>query len=141
MLPEKLVGLDEQLGRGDKRLNLQQLQSLLLSLCGSFNRIFILIGALDECNITKERALFLSMIQPLQDASVKTFITSRPNLENIKTQLDQFPQVEIVATESDIRRYLEERVKTNPVFMKRITSSLGLEEKFVNTIASRASGM
>jgi len=141
MLPEKLVGLYEQLDRGDKRLDLQQLESLLLSLCGSFNGIFIVIDALDEVNIAQERGLFLSTILALQDASVKTFITSRPNLEDIKTQLDQVSQVEIVATASDIRRYLEERVKTNPVFMKRITSSLGLEEKIVNTIVSRASGM
>ena len=126
--------------KGDKRLDLQQLESLLLSLC-DFNQTFIRIDALDECNVTTERGMFLSAMQVLQDASVKTFITSRPNLEDIKTQLDEVPQVEIVATESDIRRYLEEKVKTKPAFIKRVTSSPGLEKKILNTIASRASGM
>jgi hypothetical protein len=139
MLPPELVDLYERLNGGDKRPDLDQLQKLLLSLCG--NRTFILVDALDECNITTERGLFLSTIQALQDASIKTFITSRPNLEDIKTQLDQVPQVEIVAIESDIKRYLKEKVNTNTVFRNRIASSPGLEGKIMDTIASRASGM
>lgn len=135
------MGLYERLSGANKRLDPQQLQSLLLSLCGSFGKAFILIDAFDECNIPAERGSFLSTIQALQDASVKTFITSRPNLDDIKTQLDHVPQVEIVATEGDIRRYLTGKVRANHVFIKRISSTPGLEDKILDTIASRASGM
>jgi len=142
MLPPKLVDLYEHFNRGNNRyLDWQQLESLLLSLCGSFNRTFLLIDALDESTVATERRMFLSTINALQKASVKAFITSRPNLDDINTELDQVPQVKIVASESDIRRYLTEKVKENSVFMKRISSASGLEEKIIDTIASRASGM
>ena len=91
----------------------------------------MLIDALDECTITTERSLFFSTINAFQKASVKTFITSRPNLDDINTQLEQVPLVEIVASESDIRRYLKEKVSANSVFMKRIASTAGLEEKIM----------
>jgi hypothetical protein len=99
----------------------------------------VLVDALDECNATNERRLFLSVLKALHEASVKIFITSRPSPEDIKTQLYEVPQVEIVATESDIKRYIKEKTEANHVFMKRITPVL--EEQIIDTIASRASGM
>ena len=141
LLPQNLVDLYEEHSGANKCLDLQQLQQLLLSLCGSFSKAFILVDALDECNILAERDAFLTTIQALLNASVKTFITSRPNLEDIKTQFDHVPQVEIVATEGDIRRYLTGKVRSNHVFFKRISSTPGLEDKILDAIASRASGM
>jgi hypothetical protein len=99
----------------------------------------VLVDALDECNAIDLRRPFLLVLQALHDASVNTFITSWLNLEDIKTQLCQVPQVEIVATESDIKRYVKEKTEANHVFMKRITPVL--EEQIIDTIAGRASGM
>ncbi len=140
-LPQRLVDLYERLGRGDNHLDRQQLESLFLSLCSDFNRTFVLIDALDECNIATERSSLLSIIQALQDASVKSLITSRPNLEDINMQFDQALRVEIVAKESDVKAYLMGKVMANPVFAKRISSAPGLEKNIVETITSRASGM
>jgi hypothetical protein len=138
-LPQKLVDLYEELDNGNKQPNLQQLESLLLSLCGSFTRTFVFVDALDECNVFQERRQFLSTLQSLQKASVRTFVTSRPNHEDIKTQFNQVPQVEIEATENDIKRYVKQRMTSNPIFMKRITPEL--EKEIIDIIASRASGM
>jgi hypothetical protein len=138
-LPRQLVDLYEQSNMQDKRPDLRQLTSLLLSLCTTFTQTFVLVDALDECNATNERRLFLSVLKALHEASVKIFITSRPSPEDIKTQLYEVPQVEIVATESDIKRYIKEKTEANHVFMKRITPVL--EEQIIDTIASRASGM
>jgi hypothetical protein len=138
-LPRQLVDLYEQLKAQDKRLDQGQLESLLLSLCSIFTQTFVLVDALDECNAINARRPFLSVLQALHEASVKTFITSRPNPEDIKAQLYQLPQVEIVATESDIKRYVKEKTEANHVFMKRITPVL--EEQIIDTIAGRASGM
>jgi hypothetical protein len=133
------VDVYEQLNIQNKRLDLRQLESLLLSLCSNFIQTFILVDALDECDAISARRLFLSALQALRKASIKTFVTSRPNPEDIKIQLYQVPQVEIVATESDIKRYIKEKTEANHVFMKRITPVL--EEQIINTIAGRASGM
>jgi hypothetical protein len=65
-------------------LSWEELERLLLSLCDIFDHNFILIDALDEVNIFQERERLLSAVRVLQDASAKTFITSRPNLEDIK---------------------------------------------------------
>jgi hypothetical protein len=138
-LPRQLVELYEQLKIQDKRPDLRQLESLLLSLCSTFTQTFVLVDALDECDTINTRRLFLLVLQALHEASVKTFITSRPSPEDIKTQLCGVPQVEIVAAESDIKRYVKEKTEANYVFMKRITPVL--EEQIIDTIAGRASGM
>ncbi len=133
------MDLYEQLDIQNKRPDLRQLESLLLSLCSNFTQTFVLVDALDECNAINVRMPFLSALQALRKASVKTFVTSRPNPEDIKIRLYQVPQVEIAATESDIKRYVKEKTEANHVFMKRITPVL--LEQIINTIAGRASGM
>jgi hypothetical protein len=60
MLLPKLVDLYEHLDKANKHPDQQQPESLLLLLCGSFNRTFVLIDALDECTIAAESSLFLS---------------------------------------------------------------------------------
>jgi hypothetical protein len=138
-LPQQLVDLYGQLDMQQKRPDLGQLKSLLLFLCSTFTQTFVLVDALDECNALSVRRPFLSVLQALHEVSVKTFITSRPNPEDIKTQLCQVPQVKIVANESDIKKYIKEKTEANQVFMRRITPDL--EEQIIDTIAGRASGM
>lgn len=139
-LPQGLADMYTQLDSGCKLPSLQQLESLLLLLCGTFSRTYILIDALDEVNILEERRTLLSTIQVLQNASAQVFVTSRPNFEDIKMQFSEAPQVEIVATEEDISTYLKEKI-SNSLFMTRISPFPGLEGEIVETITSRASGM
>jgi hypothetical protein len=140
-LPQGLAHLHEQLVREDRYLCWEELERLLLSLCDTFDHNFILIDALDEATIFQERERLLSAVRVLQNASVKIFITSQPNLEDIKTQFSEVPQIEIVATEEDIRAYRKEKVTGNSLFMHLIYSFPELEKKIVDTIISRASGM
>ncbi|KAI9878652.1 MAG: hypothetical protein M1830_000323 [Pleopsidium flavum] len=119
--------------------SLRQLETLLLSLCGNFARTFVIVDALDECTVLEERERFLSVLQSLEKASIKTLITSRPNLGDIKAQLRHAPQVEIIAKESDIRTYVKEKTESNRVFMKRLTPIL--EAQIIDAITDRARGM
>jgi hypothetical protein len=140
-LPQEVKDLYQKYGKDNTCLGIQQLHSLLLSLSRSHTRAFVLIDALDECSVSEERALVLEIIKALGGTSVKTLVTSRPNLEDIKISLCQAPQVRIVAKETDIRKYLHEKIHANAAFMKRIQPVSGLEDRIVNTVASRASGM
>jgi hypothetical protein len=136
-----LTHLHEQVVREDRHISWEELERLLLSLCDTFDHNFILIDALDEVDIFQERERLLSALRVLQNASVKIFITSRPNLEDVKTQFSEVPQVEIMATEEDIRTYVKQQITGNSPFMTRISSFPGLEGAIVETITSRASGM
>jgi hypothetical protein len=140
-LPQEVENLCQKYGEDNACLGFQQLRSLLLSLGRSHARAFILIDALDECRVSEERALVLETIKSLGSASAKTLVTSRPNLEDIKISLCQAPQVKILAKETDIRKYLHEKIHANAAFAKRIQPASGLEDRIVNTVASRASGM
>lgn len=113
-------------------------KSLLLSSCKAFSRTFIVVDALDECNAEVRRS-FLPILTALEENSIKVLVTSRPNLEDIRMHFSSALHTEIVAAETDVRRYLEERMTLNVPFMKRVNKSLF--NRIVDTVASRASGM
>ena len=113
--------------------------SLLLALCRITPRTFIIIDALDECTVVEERTRFLSVLSSLGEASIKTFVTSRPNLGDINALFRQVPQVKIVATENDIRKYVKDKTEANAAFIRRITPKI--KEQIINIIAGRARGM
>lgn len=116
--------LYKQAKNGTERLELRQLTSLLLALCHITSRTFIIIDTLDKCTSVKERTCFLLVLWSLEEASIKTFVTSRPNLRDINALFSQVPQVKIVATEIDIRKYVKDNTESNATFMRRITPTI-----------------
>ncbi|KAF8858973.1 hypothetical protein BDZ45DRAFT_621579, partial [Acephala macrosclerotiorum] len=126
----------------NKRPAFQELKNILSTECGEFDQVFIVIDALDECNLAEERRLVLTMIDEItSNSSTRILVTSRPNFEDINTGLDAHTRIEIAATHTDIELYLRQKIKANKVFMKRISAVAGLECQVVDAIAARASGM
>ncbi|KAF8850455.1 hypothetical protein BDZ45DRAFT_696716 [Acephala macrosclerotiorum] len=78
-----------------KRLDLKELTALLLPLSGSFLQTSIAANALDES---------------MEDAHIKLLITSRSHPPDIRRAFNRKPQLNIVATEKDIREYLASKL-------------------------------
>jgi hypothetical protein len=133
----KLWDMYEDLGTVQQRPDAQQSESLIKSLCANFDRVFLVVDALDECTDRFERRLLITTLDALQSDKVKTMVTSRLNLENIQHQLQDRPRIDIAASDADVREYLVYKLRSG--LRRRLTS--GLEEQVTQEIVSRAAGM
>ncbi|RYP53496.1 hypothetical protein DL768_001533 [Monosporascus sp. mg162] len=108
-LPESVKSLyDKHKDKWTPSVN--EISRALQSVAPTYQRIFIIADALDECQVSNGRSRFLSEIFSLQgNTGLNIFVTSRPLLE-IETQFSGCLWREIRARDEDVRRYLGSHV-------------------------------
>lgn len=112
---------------------------MLLDVCQSFDEVFIVIDALDECDAARYRPSLLKTLQRLREGSAKLFVTSRPFANDIKKSFSEGPQIQISAQGSDVRKYLQEKISNNEAAEDIMDRHLRLE--ILTTISEGANGM
>jgi hypothetical protein len=137
-LPRSVVELHKRFEKQQDRPQLKDLETTLLHTCQEFHRNFIIIDALDEC-ARSHRMSFLQVLRDLERASVRLIVTSRPHPDDIKRNMDAFPQITIEASDSDIKKYVAERIDQDDVAVDLLDESL--KEEIVRDIANGAQGM
>jgi hypothetical protein len=102
------------------RPSLPEIKVVLQAVIASFSKVFLVIDALDECQAKYgHQHTFLSEIFSLQtEAKVNIFATSRP-LPDVTGKFQECTQLEICASEPDIRNYVESRISHLPSFVQR----------------------
>ena len=138
-LPAQLAALHEKLKEQNRRPSFDELRRLLVALCNQYTRTYIVVDALDECEVTRERRMFLPVLENLPHANTKIFVTSRPNNEDILQSLSNASQVTIAASEPDLRMYIMERIDERKDFANRLTPEL--KEQIISTTSTGVSGM
>jgi hypothetical protein len=110
-LPESVKSLYDH--HRDKRTRplLDEISRTLQSVAGIYSRVFLIVDALDECQVLDgNRTRFLSIIFELQSkCGVNIFATSRINGE-IASLFVGTETLKIHATSEDIKTYLDGRV-------------------------------
>ena len=139
VMPPRLEELYNKFSRGGKRPDLEELTALLLQLSGSFLQTYIAVDALDECESTVHRKQFLSVLQAMEDAHIKLFITSRSHPPDIRRAFNRKSQLNIVATEQDIREYLASRLDDDYELSDLIGPDL--RDDILSNITSNVRGM
>ena len=122
-----------------RRPDLEELKRLLVTLCNERQRTYVVVDALDECDAIHDRRLILPLLQSLPYGSTRLFVTSRPNYEDIYHVFAMAPQITIAAPESEIKRFVTEKMEERKEFMERVTPEL--KNQVISTICARASGM
>jgi hypothetical protein len=121
------------------RPSLDEISAVLQSVAAAYSRVFIIVDALDECQISDGcRQRFLSGLFNLQvKCGINLFATSRPIL-SIEKEFEGNTMLEIRASEEDVRRYLEGHMFRLPGFIVR---SLELQEEIKTNIVKAVDGM
>ncbi|RYP44175.1 hypothetical protein DL768_009323 [Monosporascus sp. mg162] len=138
-LPDCVKSLRDSHKDKRTRPSFNEISRTLQSVAALYSRVFIIIDALDECQISGGcRSTFLSEIFTLQ-AKCKTnlFVTSRFIPEIMKT-FDGRMSLEIRATREDIFRYLEEHMRQLSAFDEW---SWQLQEEIKTGISEAVDGM
>jgi hypothetical protein len=119
--------------------SLDEFLSALHHVTASYKRTFIIVDVLDECQVSYEgREIFLREIFSLQaKARVNVFVTSR-FIEDIQAKFDKSIKLEICANDTDVQKYLDERLQNSPSLVLKDHS---LQAEIKTKIAKAVNGM
>lgn len=137
-LPRVVNELYDRLQRQNERPQLKDLELCIEITCHEFRQIFIVVDALDECDSGNPRRAFLQSLKALQKTA-RLFITSRPHPEDIRRALGDSPQITVEASDSDIRKYVTEKIDEDDIIEDIVDNAL--KEEIIKEIVNNAQGM
>ena len=105
----------------------------------SFEKCYIVIDALDECRSSIYRKEILKILSGLDLEIVRLFVTSRPHVHDIRQNFLHAQQIEIEASEQDVKSYCHRMIEDNQSTLDLIDNSL--KEEVANAVAKNAQGM
>ncbi|OBT62104.1 hypothetical protein VE03_09005 [Pseudogymnoascus sp. 23342-1-I1] len=138
-LPTSIKDLYESHVRKQTRPSFEEISKQLQSIIASFSTTFIVIDALDECQVSDGgQTKFLSEILRLQtNTKANLFATSR-FIPHIVEEFQGCPSLEIRASEGDVQRYLDGQLARLPSFVRR---NLDMQEQIKAEIIKAVDGM
>lgn len=118
---------------------LDEISKALYSVIANYSRVFIVIDALDEYQISdRDRRRFLSEIFNLQGQSqANLFVTSR-FIPSIEKEFEGSASLEIRARDEDVGRYIDGNISELPSFVR---SNLELQAEVRRAIINAVDGM
>ncbi|KAF4626169.1 hypothetical protein G7Y89_g11992 [Cudoniella acicularis] len=139
ILDEELMALYQFHTQRCTRPKLNDLAKLLRSTIDCFEKVYIVIDAIDERSEANNALLqsFLEEIERLSNANI--FLTSR-NLP-LESPIEQrIARVDVAALDSDITKYLQSRMCSDRI-QKLPHGNQATNDEIVNVIVSKANGM
>jgi hypothetical protein len=138
-LPDSVKALYDRHEAKRTRPSFDEISRALQSVAALYSRVFIVVDALDECQVSDRcRLRFLSEIFNLQaNTGANLFATSRP-IPDIERQFDGCISCEILASDEDVRRYLDGHMSQLPSF---VLSKPKLQEEIKTEISRAVEGM
>lgn len=139
-VPDEIRSLWKQHTHLRTRPGLAEITRLFQSTAGTFSKIFIVIDALDESNEIARNDLITEIEKLSQSLPVHLMGTSR-HVASIKHLFRGSVQLEIKATDSDIRAYIRTEINRRERLKRFVQADSSLQEKIETRIASKAQGM
>lgn len=125
----------------DKRTrpSLNEILGLLQTVTAVYSRVFIIVDALDEYQISNgyRQRLLLGLFDLQAKCNAHLFATSR-HIPSIEQEFEGALKLEIRANEGDVRRYLDGHIGQLPRFVAR---SLELQQEIKTNIINAVDGM
>jgi Cdc6-like AAA superfamily ATPase len=118
---------------------LEEISRTLQSVAAMYSRVFIIVDALDECQVYDNcRTRFLSEIFNLQaKTGANLFVTSR-FIPEIMRKFEGSISLEVRASDEDVQRYLDGHISLLPSFVLRRP---GLQKEIKTKILKAVDGM
>lgn len=141
VLPRALSNMYDEHRAKSTRPTVEELSKALDSLVqqGDFSKVFVVIDALDECDmLNRSCSKLLDTMFALQaSCNVNLFATSR-FIPEITERFQELPTLEIRASKEDVTRYLRDNLSILPSFVSR---NQDLQDEISTTITTAVDGM
>ncbi|KAI9673981.1 MAG: hypothetical protein M1817_002187 [Caeruleum heppii] len=140
---KKLTELHNRCRANGGRPSLADLESLIIEICTNLKTSYVILDALDECDVNNGRRDLIPVLQRMARTSIKLLVTSRPNPSDIQSSLETACRIDIVAKDSDVRLYVEHSlfVEEKSLLAGRVQNSDQLKRRVIDEVTKRASGM
>ena len=112
VLPHPVLELYQNSTRQQRQPRHEDLEEVLLLTCRTFDRVFVVIDALDECCEDERKAVLRSLDMLHKGSCCSIFVTSRPHPEDIKKAFELFPKIDIEATASNLKKYVQREIES-----------------------------
>jgi hypothetical protein len=140
VIPDEVVSLYNNHYKKPTRPALADWSKLLQLEVRRMSKVFIIIDALDECSENNgTRKGFLTEIQKLEH-TVHLLVTSR-DIPSIEHEFQNASRLRIQPTNTDIRKYLECRIASEPQLERHCKKDLNLRALIIDSLVSEAKGM
>ena len=91
----------------------EDLEEVMVPTCEAFDRVFLVIDALDECSPERRRPVLEALNRLHEIQSISIFVTSRPYPGDVMKAFAPFPKIAIEARDPDIRKYVRREIDNN----------------------------
>jgi hypothetical protein len=119
-LLESVKDLYEQSKAKRTRPSFDEISKILQSVAAVYSRVFIIVDALDECQVSDEcRTRFLTELFNLQAKSGSNIFATSRFIPEITEKFKGSMSLEIRASDEDVRKYLDGHMSQLPEFVVR----------------------
>ena len=106
--------------------------------CEAFDRVFLVIDALDECSPERRRRVLQALKRLHEVQSISIFVTSRPYPEDVMKAFEPYPNIAIEARDPDIRKYVRTEIDN---YHKLDETDQNFKEDIVIKLSQKAHNM
>lgn len=138
LLTDQLMTLYQTNAYKQTRPSIEDYTGLLHAAVQSFDKVYVVVDALDECPETDGTRK--SLIAELRALNINVLITSR-DLPIIQNHLSNAVRLEIRASEEDIQEYIQYRIRESDRIATYVERSPELRDLITSKILQNAKGM
>ncbi|KAH0536187.1 hypothetical protein FGG08_006926 [Glutinoglossum americanum] len=138
-IPKPAREIFENFDSGQGLPSWEKLMKIFTDVCTLSGDVLLVLDALDECDENTHRGTVLRLLENLIKSSVRLFITSRSHSPDINATLADCFQIKIEATESDLRAFLDTKIRE----AKRVAHIIDetLREQIIQSIIEKSQGL
>ncbi|KAL8895571.1 MAG: hypothetical protein Q9207_008114 [Kuettlingeria erythrocarpa] len=134
-LPETLVQLHGRHASKRTSLSLNDVLDVFKEVLKHFETTYLIVDALDECS-WETRDILLRELKSLQPI-IRLLVMTRPNID----QFAENATIEIRASHSDLDKYIQSRIASQPKLSSLLQGRTKLLEDIRSKVIDKASGM
>ena len=112
-LSNHVLELYRKFTRQSRQPKQEDLEEVMVPTCEAFDRVFLVIDALDECSPEIRRPVLKALKRLHEVQSISIFVTSRPYPGDVVKAFEPFPKIAIEARDPDIRKYVRTAIDNN----------------------------
>jgi hypothetical protein len=137
---DNLASFHEKHSSKNTRPNISELLRELQSAASSFDSVFIIIDALDECSEENgSREGLLENLRALPE-KVHLMFTSRPHIR-IDRSFPDTQELKIIASTDDVRTYVDSRISQTPMLDRIMKKRPDIRDMVKKTVPEKSDGM
>lgn len=140
-LPDELLSLYRRHSDRDTRPSLQEVSSIMQNLVESYDKVFIVIDALDESpEDMGTRTNLATELLNFRSEKCNLMFTAR-NYAGLESLFPDGASIEIAATDEDVLSYVDARIAQSHRLAKHCRSHSDLQEDIRRTVVEKTHGM